>query len=567
MDRVDFAVPSTTHVPDSGPTVASRTVMVVGVVVEAAARALVSKIEGDRQKNGGSFDDAADRLLAAAGDAHGRAGIRAAARPRLGRRDLPGDAYPVYGWACDVAEVEVDLDTFETKVRLLERARRRQGDQPDPLQGPDRGRDPPGDRLGAHGEPREREGRVLNPRMTNYIIPTILDAPPFTTILVEAPYSRGPGGGAKGVGELPMDGGAPAVAAAVEHATGLVRDRLPLLPEDLLALSKEASGDHAHPQRRPVALEAPPAARLLDVLRGPLGLTGTKEGCGEGECGSCTVLLDGVPVNACLVPFGQCEGRSVTTVEGLGDAAHLSPLQEAFVTEGGAQCGICTPGMLISAEALLAAKPQPDEAEIREAIAGNVCRCTGYQRIVEAVRAAAKERARVSVAELALHAFEMPRDLAEAARRSSRRAGKGEKTVLLAGGTDWFVEQHVAPPAPAGTSRSSSTSRASTSSAASGRRRAGADRRRGDVPRAAAGRVVSRRAPLLTAMARDVGALQIQARGTLGGNLASGSPAADGVAALAALDATSSSRASAASGASRSRASRATGRRRSPPTS
>mgnify|MGYP003591859528 CR=1 FL=1 len=141
-----------------------------------------------------------------------------------------------------------------------------------------------------------------------------------------------------------------------------------------------------------LTLEAPPAARLLDVLRERLGLTGTKEGCGEGECGACTVLLDGVPVNSCLVALGQCAGREVTTVEGLGDAAHLTPLQEAMVTEGGAQCGICTPGMLLSAEALLRERPRPTEGEIREAIAGNVCRCTGYQRIVNAVTEAGKRR-------------------------------------------------------------------------------------------------------------------------------------------------------------------------------
>ena len=143
---------------------------------------------------------------------------------------------------------------------------------------------------------------------------------------------------------------------------------------------------------RPASVEAPPAARLLDVLRGVLGLTGTKEGSGEGECGSCTVLVDGTPVNACLVLFGQVEGRAVTTVEGLGEAGGLSPLQEAFVKEGGLQCGICTPGFLVSAEALLAAIPEPGETDIREALAGNLCRCTGYQRIVESVRAAAKER-------------------------------------------------------------------------------------------------------------------------------------------------------------------------------
>jgi len=141
---------------------------------------------------------------------------------------------------------------------------------------------------------------------------------------------------------------------------------------------------------------APPATRLLDALRETLGLTGTKEGCGEGECGACTVLLDGVPVNSCLVALGQCAGREVTTVEGLGDVAHLTPLQETMVSEGGAHCGICTPGMLLSAEALLREKPQPTEGEIREAIAGNVCRCTGYQRIVNAVNEAAKRREALS---------------------------------------------------------------------------------------------------------------------------------------------------------------------------
>jgi carbon-monoxide dehydrogenase small subunit len=139
------------------------------------------------------------------------------------------------------------------------------------------------------------------------------------------------------------------------------------------------------------ALDAPPLARLLDLLRGPLGLTGTKEGCGEGECGACTVLLDGVPVNACLVVAGQCDERTVLTVEGLGTEESLSALQEAFVKEGGAQCGICTPGILMAAHALLTANPQPGEGEIRESIAGNVCRCTGYQRIVESIRHAAKE--------------------------------------------------------------------------------------------------------------------------------------------------------------------------------
>jgi aerobic carbon-monoxide dehydrogenase small subunit len=139
-------------------------------------------------------------------------------------------------------------------------------------------------------------------------------------------------------------------------------------------------------------LELAPLTRLLDALRGPLELTGTKEGCAEGECGSCTVLLDGVPVNACLTTIGQCDGRAVTTVEGLADASHLSPLQRCFIDEGGAQCGICTPGMLIAAEALLRERPAPTDEDVREALAGNLCRCTGYQRIVESVQAAARLR-------------------------------------------------------------------------------------------------------------------------------------------------------------------------------
>ena len=142
-----------------------------------------------------------------------------------------------------------------------------------------------------------------------------------------------------------------------------------------------------------LSLEVAPMRRLIDVLREDLRLTGTKEGCGEGECGSCTVLLDGEPVNACLVAIGQCEGRSVSTVEGLGSGGHLSVLQRAMVEHGGAQCGICTPGVLLSAEALLRTNPTPSRDEVRHALGGNLCRCTGYERIVESVLEAASARA------------------------------------------------------------------------------------------------------------------------------------------------------------------------------
>ncbi len=142
-------------------------------------------------------------------------------------------------------------------------------------------------------------------------------------------------------------------------------------------------------------VDLPPMTRLIDVLRGPLGLTGTKEGCGEGECGSCTVLLDDEPVNACLVAIGQCGGRAVVTVEGLASDGQLAPVQRCLSDHGGAQCGICSPGVLLSAEALLRNQPNPTPKQIRDAISGNLCRCTGYERIVQSVLEAAKERREV----------------------------------------------------------------------------------------------------------------------------------------------------------------------------
>jgi carbon-monoxide dehydrogenase small subunit len=130
--------------------------------------------------------------------------------------------------------------------------------------------------------------------------------------------------------------------------------------------------------------------RLLDVLRERLGLTGTKEGCGEGECGACSVLMDGELVNSCLVPMLQATGCEITTIEGLAKNGRLDPLQEAFALTGGAQCGICTPGMILASYQLLMRRPHPSDEEIREGLAGNLCRCTGYQKIFDAVRQASK---------------------------------------------------------------------------------------------------------------------------------------------------------------------------------
>jgi aerobic carbon-monoxide dehydrogenase small subunit len=133
--------------------------------------------------------------------------------------------------------------------------------------------------------------------------------------------------------------------------------------------------------------------RLLDVLRNNLGLAGTKEGCGEGECGSCSILLDGMLVNSCLIPALQADGATVVTIEGLAADGRLQILQQAFLDCGGAQCGICTPGMILASLHLLNRKPQPTLEEIREGLSGNLCRCTGYMQIFEAVAEAARRGA------------------------------------------------------------------------------------------------------------------------------------------------------------------------------
>ena len=137
------------------------------------------------------------------------------------------------------------------------------------------------------------------------------------------------------------------------------------------------------------AVRAHPMERLLDVLRDHLSLTGTKEGCGEGECGACSILLDGALVNSCLIPVAQANGANITTIEGLNPGAQLSTLQQAFLDCGGAQCGICTPGMILAAVHLLEKNPRPTLDDVREALAGNLCRCTGYTQIFNAVLAAA----------------------------------------------------------------------------------------------------------------------------------------------------------------------------------
>jgi len=146
---------------------------------------------------------------------------------------------------------------------------------------------------------------------------------------------------------------------------------------------------------RRIALDVPAHRLLLDLLRDEIGLTGTKEGCGTGDCGACTVFLDGKPVNSCLILSGELDGAEIVTIEGLKIGPELHPIQRAFIQDGGAQCGYCTPGMLMMSKALLDENPNPTEEEIRFALSGNLCRCTGYVKIVRAVQDAAAELRRL----------------------------------------------------------------------------------------------------------------------------------------------------------------------------
>ena len=291
------------------------------------------------------------------------------------------------------------------------------------------------------------------------------------------------------------------------------------------------------------ALEVEPLRRLLDVLREDLGLTGTKEGCGEGECGACTVLVDGVAVNSCLVPACQTKGARVETIEGRGFEA----VQQAFLDEGGAQCGICTPGMIVMTRAWLeecaARGVQPDEQGARVALAGNLCRCTGYGAILRSALAIVRCQSNLS------HAADAPgapvalrgvRQIALAPYDHALRSvleqltTADDTTRVLAGGTDLMVELRN------GRTKAARVIDIRALDALRGLREEAGGLRIGALETCADLRrspLVRERFDVLARSCAEVGAEQIQARATLGGNLGTASPAADLTPVLLALDA------------------------------
>ena len=304
---------------------------------------------------------------------------------------------------------------------------------------------------------------------------------------------------------------------------------------------------------RPAEVAGPGGRRLLDLLRLELGLTGTKEGCGEGECGACSVLLDGELVASCLVPVAQVQGRAVLTVEGLAREGRLDPLQVAFLETGASQCGFCTPAMLLAGRAFLASGAEPTEDAIREAIAGTLCRCTGYTRIVEGIRLAATDPPGAAIPAPALA------PLAEAGGSPAALPSGAPEVVSpgsLADALAVLAAEHPRPIAGGTDLMVGLASRAATAAwplldlgdldelrgirlepgraAQFGALVLGALTTYAELRRSA---LVAEHLPVLAEMAASVGAVQVQNRGTLGGNIVTASPAGDSLPLLLATDA------------------------------
>lgn len=287
-------------------------------------------------------------------------------------------------------------------------------------------------------------------------------------------------------------------------------------------------------------LDVQPMRRLLDVLREDLGLTGTKEGCGEGECGACAVHVDGRLMNACQMPVFQAHGRGIVTIEGLGDRDHPDPLQAAFVETGGVQCGFCTPGLLMASRALLNASPRPSETEIREGLAGNLCRCTGYGRVIEAVQLASGAPPKVAASPAPAAGSDLPVPAADDAVQVLVPGRLSEALdcladapcTILAGGTDLMAAFNVGLPVPDRVLDVSRLQELRGIEVTATGARIGAATSYSDLIESPD---VTRIWPALAEAARLVGAPAVQNMGTVGGNLANASPGADLVPALGAL--------------------------------
>jgi xanthine dehydrogenase small subunit len=287
---------------------------------------------------------------------------------------------------------------------------------------------------------------------------------------------------------------------------------------------------NGHPRRLRVRADQ----RLLDVVRDDLRLTGAKEGCGKGECGSCTVIVDGRAVDSCLMLAYQADGSSVETIEGLSEHGVLHPLQDAFVEEGGSQCGICIPGILMAGKALLDRQPNPSPEAIRQGLAGNLCRCTGYTKIFKSVARAAGRMPpapRPAPTEPAAPSYFRPRTLEEALEIMFQRAGEVRP---IAGGTDLLVQ-----------ARDGTVDRALLFDLSLVPELKGIEERPDHVRIGAAvthteilgSKLVDRFCPALPMACGWVGGPQIRNRGTIGGNVAHGSPAGDTIPPLYAADA------------------------------
>ncbi len=289
------------------------------------------------------------------------------------------------------------------------------------------------------------------------------------------------------------------------------------------------------------ALDVQPMRRLLDVLREDLRLTGTKEGCGEGECGACAVHVDGRLLNACQMPVYQAHGRNILTVEGLGTSAAPDPVQAAFVSEGGVQCGFCTPGLLMASRALLNGNPAPTVQEIRTGLAGNLCRCTGYGRVVQAVQKAAGSVSAQPEATVIARTLEppvpSPGDQVQVYMPTSLSGAleilASDECTVIAGGTDLMAAYHADKPLPPKVLDVSRLPELSGINVDPRGARLGAAVSYTELHNA---KELAAGWPALVEAAGLVGAPAVQNAGTLGGNLVNASPGADLVPVLAALD-------------------------------